>query len=610
MSNQPIGAEAIQELIEELHRRHRDNRGGAVADYIPELARAEADGFGIALATPEGRIYTVGDTAVPFTIQSISKPFVYGLALERLSDDHMNRKVGVEPSGEAFNAISLDPVSGIPRNPMINAGAIATTAQIRSHAGDDAERQLLAFFSGLAGRSLEVDPAVYISERDSGHRNRAISHLLRNAGVIEENPELGLDLYFRQCAIAVTCRDLAVMAATLACQGRQPISGATLISRDTAIRMLALMGSCGMYDYAGHWLHDVGMPAKSGVAGGVLAVVPGRLGLAVWSPRLDRYGNSVRGIAVCEEFSRRLGLHLYDQNPAQRNPIRRSADGRAMQSRRWRHSQDAERLMAAADRLKLMQVQGVLDFTACEQLLTSLQNELAGAAVLVLDLGRVGEVEESCLPLLQRQFERLCQEGLTLLLCRADGLPAGWEPQGSRRFASLDRALEAAEELVLERLRAGLGGSSAADPAAGLIESLEAGARAGLLPLLTIRRFEPGEMVMNRGERSDTLFIAREGLYDASLRLNADGMADSGSRLATFAPGMGFGEIGFLTGMPRTADVACRDGGSCWQLSRADYDTLRQQRPEVAFALVNAILSDLGSKLARASLQLSLLENS
>ncbi|MFM9103208.1 MAG: glutaminase A, partial [Cyanobium sp.] len=310
------GAAAIQELLEELHQRHRDDRGGAVADYIPELARADPDGFGIALATPDGRVYTVGDTAVPFTIQSISKPFVYGLALDRLFGEQMARKVGVEPSGEAFNAISLDPVSGIPRNPMINAGAIATTAQIRRQAGERAEDQLLAVFSGLAGNPLSVDQAVYASERDTGHRNRAISHLLRNAGVIEEDPELGLDLYFRQCAITVTCRDLAVMAATLACQGRQPLSGERLLSRDSAIRMLALMGTCGMYDYAGHWLHDVGMPAKSGVAGGVLAVVPGRLGLAVWSPRLDRYGNSVRGIAVCEELSGRLGLHLYDQNPA------------------------------------------------------------------------------------------------------------------------------------------------------------------------------------------------------------------------------------------------------------------------------------------------------
>jgi len=618
-------AAAIQELLEDLHRRHRGNTGGAVADYIPELARADPDGFGITLTTPDGRVYAVGDTEVPFTIQSISKPFAYGLALETLSGEHMAGKVGVEPSGEAFNAISLDPVSGIPRNPMINAGAIATTAQIRRCAGEGSEDVLLGFFSALAGRPLRLDPAVYASERDSGHRNRAISHLLRNAGVIEEDPELGLDLYFRQCAIAVTCRDLGLMGATLACQGRQPVSGERLLSRDSAIRLLALMGTCGMYDYAGHWLHDVGMPAKSGVAGGVLAVVPGRLGLAVWSPRLDRYGNSVRGIAVCEELSRTLGLHLYDQNPASHDPIRRRSHGGELQSRRWRPPAEAARLAAAGERLPVLQVQGVLDFTATEHLLTRLEEAGARADLVVLDLCRVIELEESCRSLLLRQFARLERNGTPVLLSRADILTSetpGFHEEGAavglRCFSSLDRALEAAEDLLLTRLDAADSGDRAAAPAAGLLESLDATTRAVIQPLLRSRSFGAGEAVMMRGESSDSLFIAQEGLYETSFRFTAaefptrEGGAPRPdtirARLATFSPGMTFGEIGFLSGRPRTADVICCGGGSCWQLSRADYDSLNQQQPEVALALLTAILDDLGTKLARASLQLSLLE--
>jgi len=171
MASASTNAAAIQELLDNLHTRYRPLRDGAVVDYNPELARADPEGFGIALATADGRLYVVGDTEVPFTIQSISKPFAYGLALQLLSEDSMHRKVGVEPSGEAFNAISLGPESGIPRNPMINAGAIATTAQIRRHAGEGAEAQLLTFFSELAGRPLGIDAAVDASERDTGHRN-------------------------------------------------------------------------------------------------------------------------------------------------------------------------------------------------------------------------------------------------------------------------------------------------------------------------------------------------------------------------------------------------------------------------------------------------------
>jgi glutaminase len=265
----------IQEVIATLFHELQDCREGEVATYIPELAKADPEAFGIVMTTVDGRTYAMGDVDIPFTIQSISKPFLYGLALETLSQELMHTKVGVEPSGDAFNAISLDPQSGIPRNPMINAGAIATTAQVWHHDPQGAEERTLAFFSALAGRPLAVDEAVYRSERDTGHRNRAISHLLRNAAVIEHAPEEGLDLYFRQCAIAVTCRDLAVMAATLACQGRHPLTGAQPLTPSTTTSLLAVMGSCGMYDFAGQWLYDVGLPAKSGARppgpGGVFA---------------------------------------------------------------------------------------------------------------------------------------------------------------------------------------------------------------------------------------------------------------------------------------------------------------------------------------------------
>jgi glutaminase len=610
MAPNPTNASAIQELLEEVHGRYRGLSDGAVANYIPELARADPDGFGLALATADGRLYAVGDTDVPFTIQSISKPFAYGLALQLLSEEHMQRKVGVEPSGEAFNAISLDPTTGIPRNPMINAGAIATTAQIRGHAGEAAEEQLLAFFSALAGHPLQIDPAVYASERDTGHRNRAISHLLRNANVIEEEPELGLDLYFRQCAISVTCRDLAVMAATLACQGRNPFTGAQPLTRTATTRLLALMGTCGMYDYAGHWLHNVGMPAKSGVAGGVLAVVPGRLGLAIWSPRLDRFGNSVRGIAVCEELSRRLELHLYDQNPASQNPIRRCTSSRERQSRRWRPPAEVEQLAAAGERLQVLQAQGVLDFAASEQLLARLERIAATADLVVLDLARVIGVPASCLPMLARQFSLLAERGITLLLCRAEAIGSlSTECGGVRWFPNLDLALEAGEDALLAQISAATSSGGGADVSDTLLDRLSAEHRGVITPLLVPCQFAPGETVMRRGDCSEALFIARDGLFETTLSLDGSGDGQGRSRLATFSPGMCFGEIGFLTGQPRSADVVCQTGGHCWQLARASFTELQRRNPETAIQLLVAILAELGVKLARTSQQLSLIEN-
>ena len=292
----------IQELLGELYDSFSGVREGRVADYIPELAKACPDDFGIVIATSGGHIYEIGDTRKEFTIQSISKPFIYALALKTLSFDFMASKIDVEPSGEAFNAISLDPESGKPRNPMINAGAIAASAQLCDADPNGAVELLLEYFGELAGRRLTINEDVYRSEKETGHRNRAIGHLLRNFNIIESDPEPALDLYFQQCAISVTCRDLAVMAATLACQGRNPFTGGQPLSHDITVRVLALMGTCGMYDFAGQWLHDVGITAKSGVAGGVMAVIPGRLGIATYSPPLDNFGNSVRGVAVCRQL--------------------------------------------------------------------------------------------------------------------------------------------------------------------------------------------------------------------------------------------------------------------------------------------------------------------
>lgn len=302
----------IQELLEELHQNYRTNDAGEVATYIPELGKADPEDFGICVATADGRVFETGDADRLFTIQSISKPFTYGQALEVHGHDKVFRHVGVEPSGDAFNSIELEGGTHRPFNPMVNAGAITVSALLYEHYGEEALPQMLARFSAAAGRPLTVDENVYASESRTGHRNRAIAHLLLNFGMVHEQVEPALDLYFRQCSILVNCRDLAVMGATLANLGKNPLTGEEVYDIGCVKDMLSIMFTCGMYDYSGQWAYRVGVPAKSGVAGGVLAVVNRQLGIASYSPRLDARGNSVRGIEVCADLANELGLHAFD----------------------------------------------------------------------------------------------------------------------------------------------------------------------------------------------------------------------------------------------------------------------------------------------------------
>jgi glutaminase len=298
--------------LDVLHEEYKGLDEGKVADYIPELARADPDWFGIAVVINSGDAIECGDTLQGFTIQSISKPFTYGLALEDHGREHVLSRVGVEPSGESFNSIILNQVSNRPFNPMINSGAIVTTDLIEGR--DYAERiqRLTTMCSTYAGRELYVDNAVFVSERATGHRNRAIAHLMRSFGMLSEHMEETLELYFQQCALLVTCKDLAVMGATLANWGVNPLTGKRALEQEYVKDVLSIMLSCGMYDYSGEWSFRIGIPAKSGVSGGIIAVVPGQGAIATFSPRLDEKGNSVRGIRVIEELARRYGLHYLE----------------------------------------------------------------------------------------------------------------------------------------------------------------------------------------------------------------------------------------------------------------------------------------------------------
>lgn len=309
----PDGAFSIERILTDVHAHARARVDGAVADYIPELAKVAPDPFGIAIATVAGKVYTVGDAEALFTIQSVSKALTYCMALELVGRERMLDFVGVEPSGDAFNAIEFDPETHRPFNPLVNAGAITVAGLLCSELGGDAAyAAVLTRISAAAGRPLDLNEAVYRSEKATGHRNRAIGHLLLSAGAIEEPVEEALDLYFRQCSINVTAADLALIGATLANMGEHPVTGEQVFDISAIRDTQAVMQSCGMYDYSGSWAYDVGVPAKSGVGGGIMGVVNRQLGLASFSPRLDRKGNSVRGVECFKRLSDEMGLHAFD----------------------------------------------------------------------------------------------------------------------------------------------------------------------------------------------------------------------------------------------------------------------------------------------------------
>ena len=304
----------LQGLIEKLHRRYATLTEGQLASYIPELARVNPNLFSIAVTTSAGETFSTGNVSTCFTMQSVSKPFVYGLAAEELGRAELHKRVGVEPSGEAFNSIvELEKVTHRPYNPMINSGAIAVTSLLTPKDPKVRFEKILKLFADLSGRALEIDEAVFQSERSTAHRNRSIAHLMRHFDVIEGDIDASLDIYFQQCSILADVTDLSRMAATLANGGVQPVSKTRVLAADTVRDMLSLMFTCGMYDSAGEWAFEVGLPAKSGVSGGLIAVVPGKMGIAVYSPLIDSRGHSHRGVAVIKDLSNELGLGIFSE---------------------------------------------------------------------------------------------------------------------------------------------------------------------------------------------------------------------------------------------------------------------------------------------------------
>jgi glutaminase len=561
---------------------------GEVADYIPALQAANPDWFSISVVTVNSHRYDIGDCEQPFTIQSVSKPFAFAMALEEHGIDAVLRRVGVEPSGDPFNSIELDMTTHRPYNPMVNAGAILTTSLL------GAEDTVDTGFARFAGHALPVDQEVWRSESDNGDRNRAIAYLMHSFGMLEGDVETTLQAYFRQCSRLVDTRDLATMGATLANRGVNPITGERAVSEVNVSRVLSVMSTCGMYDYAGEWLYSVGLPAKSGVSGAVLAVLPGQFGLAVFSPRLDEHGNSVRGIAFCEAISERFNLHLFSPLAVDTSVVRRTYGGDAVRSKRQRLAFQDAALKSLGTTTKVFELQGQLHFGSCEVLSRAIAAELDRTELILLDFRRVSTVDRSVSTLLRAIAAMVEDSHAELVIAGAP--PEITQELSALSFGALDDALEWREDQLLERgnLEHGSGRIPLAD--VELFDGVDAAFIPRIEAIGRFRCYDEGELVVNEGDPADRIYFVVAGRVDIVL-----GVGRSFLRMTTFGPGAAFGEMAALYGGTRTAGVRAAMPSVCFELEVAALNELSSDRPEVLLQVHTNIARSLANRVRQLS---------
>jgi glutaminase len=596
--------------LREIHGKYQRDLSGKVATYIPELAKADPNLFGVTLITADGHAYEVGESRHLFTMQSISKPFVYGFALEDHGLDYVMTKVGVEPSGEAFNSIILDERRNRPFNPMVNAGAIATTALIKGNGHDQRLARMLEKFSHLAGRSLDIDHAVYVSERATGHRNRAIGYLELNFGMLDEPVSEHLDLYFEQCSILVSARDLAIMAATLANNGVNPITGKRAIEESYVKNILSVMHTCGMYYYAGEWTYRIGFPAKSGVGGGIIAVLPGQFGIGTFSAPLDDQGNSHRGIRVCEEFSERFKLHMFKTRSVAGVVVRRLYRRHSVRSKRRRGQAADDILNRIGSTVCVLELQGSLFFSTMEQVLRRVTEELETFSYLILDLKRVLQIDECSAALLSQTDEMLRSKNKTLVLAEAPTYCAELFQDGVSplSIAAIDSALECCEDRLLQQAAPEVlrDDGQIALAAMDILTGFAPSEIALIESVLQEVRYAPGEIIIREGERADSLFLLSAGRVSICLSIQNGSRRQ---RLSTIGPGLAFGELALLDGGSRSADVIADEPTLCYRLPTIELEALGKYHPDIQNKLIYNIGRELSARLRRAEAGIRALAN-
>ncbi|MCE5973064.1 glutaminase A [Sinirhodobacter sp. WL0062] len=604
----------VEQYLHDLLAQIATNTEGTVADYIPELAKANPEHLAVVVVTVDGKVYSAGDADVPFTIQSVSKPFMFGYALQEYGLETVLKKVGVEPTGDPFNSIVLDDVNNRPFNPMVNAGAIAMSELLRGENHAEREATQMDFFSRFAGRKLTMDQTVYQSESDTGHRNRAIAYMMLNSGMINGPTEEVLDLYFRQCSILVTARDLAVMAATLAAHGRNVITGEQVISPGNVRDVLSVMATCGMYDYAGQWMFDVGLPAKSGVSGGIIAVLPGQLGIAVYSPRLDSVGNSVRGIEVCKRFTRDFSLHAYVDRTDTRAVVRRMYHGDEVTSNRVRSQSEIQVLYQAGKNISVVEAQGPLHFGTAERLLRQASKVATSSDTLIIDFRRVAYADRAARMLLRQFVTERSATGCKVVfteVCANDNL-RGFEGAFAEEVASgqlafvsdLDHALEAAENALLERHGLNHREEKLKLSELELFQGLSREEIAALEPLILSFNFKEGQTILKVGDEGRLIFIVARG----SVSIHLGEPSDLARRIASVGPGQSFGEMALLDGGRRSANACADTPVLAYAFDVEEVRKLAQTRPRIMEVMLANMVRSLSNRLRAANDQIKALE--
>lgn len=598
----------ISDYLESLHTLLQSNTNGNVATYIPELGVADPSTFGICIATVDGQIYAAGDVDARFTIQSMSKPFNYGYALQRHGQERVLRKVGVEPTGESFNSIVLDELTNRPFNPMVNAGAIAMAELVEGDGPEQRLGEMMDWFGRFAGRTLDIDEAVYRSEHATGHRNRAIAYMMLNSGMLERNPEEVLDLYFRQCSISVDCRDMAVMAATLAAQGVNPVTGDHVLAPENVRDVLTLMSTCGMYDYAGQWAFEVGVPAKSGVSGGVIAVIPGQLGIAVYSPPLDRVGNSVRGVEACKQLSRDFSLHVFDGRTDVQSVIRRQYTSAVVPSKRVRSTREREWLANHSGSLTVLEIQGALFFGSAENFLRRLSEISEPGRTVIVDMKRAAYADRTAVDLICQTTRALAAKGCKIVYTELsqkgelDALRFALETRladttGFHLVDDTDRAIEQFEEDIL--LQSELRRSDRILPL-DEIEIFQGLGRADLKQLaatVTTFQFEAGDKIIREGDEAHIFFVVARGSVSISVTL--DGRRPR--RIGSVGQGGPFGEMALLDGGRRSADVIADVSVICYGFSVNRIRELSEQSPAILTTILGNLVRIMSDRLRLAN---------
>lgn len=592
----------LQTHLEALHAQLNPQQAGSLASYIPELAKANPSSFGICLVTVDGTVYGVGDTDEPFTIQSISKAFVYAAALADRGKDLVGRKVGVEPSGDAFNSISLHPQTGAPLNPMINAGAIATTSLVQGGTVEAQWDRIAEALCTFAGRPLAVDEAVYRSESQTGHRNRGIAWMLKSAGIIDGDPMACLENYFRQCAVLVTCRDIAMMAATLANRGVHPLTGEQALPAEHVERVLSVMASCGMYNYAGSWMTEVGLPAKSGVGGGIVAVLPGRFGIGVFSPRLDDKGNSVRGIEVCQHLSREFGLNVFSSVSQPSMALGSVFTGADAPSHRQPTHDVSAYLKEKSPRIKYLCLHGFLAVDGVEFVIRQMLALAPESQCFILDMHRVDGLSEAAARLLNQTRLGLAADGIAVVFSRIHGRQSiraalrkavSRDDRGFLSFEDNDLAVEWCENRLLEGVPREQNLSLPLS-AAGLFRGVPAPLLEEVLQASVRQNYEAGAHILASGEAVDgRIFFIEQGQVSILVPL-PDG---AHQRIATLGPGMVFGEMVLLGQTTRSASVFADADLHCVVMAAADIERISNREPVLKITLLENLAKDMADKL-------------